>query len=217
MIVLDIETSGVDFSKCGVWQIGAIDLETGEEFLEEARIDKEDFILDDSASPKTVFEVTGKTEDQLRDNNKQSQRQLIENFFNWAKSKRIKTCLCQNPQFDLGFIFTKARKYGLYIEVHYRALDLHSIAQVKFFEKERKLNVNLEKHRLAFGLSEILEFCGLKDERKNHNALEDCKLTSECFFRLVYGKYLIKDYEEFKIPNYLRNALKGTSKEKNER
>ncbi len=204
MIVLDIETSGVDFSKCGIWQIGAIDLETGEEFLEEARIDDSDSVLNDLQSSQTVFEVTGKTEEQLRDYTKQSQKRLIENFFNWVENKRIKSCICQNPQFDLGFIFTKARKYNLKIKLHYRALDLHSIAQVKFFEKNRKLNINLEKQRLGLGLPDILDFCGMKDEREKHNALEDCKLTAECFFRLIYGKHLIKDYETFKIPDYLR-------------
>lgn len=204
MIVLDIETSGVDFSKCGIWQIGAIDLETGEEFLEESRIDDSDSVLNDLQSPQTVFDVTGKTEEQLRDRNKQSQRQLIQNFFNWVKERRIKSCICQNPQFDLGFIFTKSRKYGLNIEIHYRALDLHSLAQVKFFEVNRKLKINLEKQRFGLGFSEILEFCGLKDNRGHHNALEDCRLTAECFFRLLYGKHLIREYEVFKIPNYLR-------------
>jgi len=51
MIVLDIETSGLDSVKCGIWQIGAIDLATNEEFLEEARIDDEDIVLKD---PKQI-------------------------------------------------------------------------------------------------------------------------------------------------------------------
>ena len=33
MILLDIETSGLKFNECGIWQIGAIDLNTKEEFL----------------------------------------------------------------------------------------------------------------------------------------------------------------------------------------
>ena len=41
-VVLDIETSGINFEKCGIWQIGAIDLNTGEEFFEDCRIDDED-------------------------------------------------------------------------------------------------------------------------------------------------------------------------------
>ena len=41
-IVLDLETSGIDKVKCGVWQIGAYDLNTMEEFFDDARIDDED-------------------------------------------------------------------------------------------------------------------------------------------------------------------------------
>ena len=75
MIVLDIETSGLDNVKCGIWQIGAIDLDTHEEFLEEARINDEDLILDSKVA-KPVLEVIGKKEENLRDNTKQSQKQI---------------------------------------------------------------------------------------------------------------------------------------------
>ena len=203
MIVMDIETSGVDFVKCGIWQIGAYDLESGEEFLEESRIDDEDFVLDAKESLKTILEVTGKTEEQLRDSNKQSQKQMLENFFKWAKQRKIQACICQNPQFDLGFLFSKARKYSLEMGVHYKAFDLHSVAQVKYFEKHGKFDINFEKKRFGLGLKEILEFCGMQDNRKHHNALEDCKLEAECFSRLVYGRNLFSEFSKFKIPEYL--------------
>ena len=43
-ISLDIETSGLDKIECGIWQIGAIDINDVEEFFQESRIDDEDFI-----------------------------------------------------------------------------------------------------------------------------------------------------------------------------
>ena len=43
-IVMDLEMSGLNMTKCGIWQIGAIDLNTMEEFLEEGRIDEEDIV-----------------------------------------------------------------------------------------------------------------------------------------------------------------------------
>jgi len=42
MIVVDIETSGIDYNRVGIWQIGAIEFEN--QFLEESRIDDEDEI-----------------------------------------------------------------------------------------------------------------------------------------------------------------------------
>ncbi len=68
-IVLDLETSGLEIEKSGIWQIGAIDLNTGEEFFDECRIDDEDKIME------SALKVTGKTEEELRNQEKQSQNQ----------------------------------------------------------------------------------------------------------------------------------------------
>jgi len=201
MIVLDIETSGVDLVKCGIWQIGAVDLETGEEFLEECRIDDEDEL--NIFGKHTSITLFGKTEEELRENAKQSQKQMLEKFFEWASKIKINNCICQNPSFDLGFIFTKARKYELKIPFHFRSFDLHTIAQMKHFEIEGKFSIKEDKSRLGLDLTTIIEFCGLEDARGYHNALEDAKLTAECFSRLVYGKKLFPEFSKFEIPEYL--------------
>ena len=197
MIVVDIETSGLDFNKCGIWQIGALDLNNPEnQFLEEARIDEEDEIQ------KEALGLTGKNEEKLRDLNKQSQKQLLENFFKWVEEIKIKNFVCENPQFDIGFISTKARKYGLKIGFHHRAFDLHSIAQTRYFQINKKFLFDFDHSDL--GLTNILQFVGMRDDRNAHNALEDCKLEAECFSRLVYGKSLFLEYQKFKIPDCLK-------------
>ncbi len=198
-IVLDIETSGVDKVKCGIWQIGAYDLTTGEKYLQESKIDDEDEIVNLGKRP--VLEVIGKTEAELRDKNKQSQKQLLQNFFEWVNKKPMKNFLCQNPQFDVAFLEIRARKYGLEMPFHYRAFDLHNIAQIRYFDINKKLLIKEDHSNM--GLTNILEFCGMKDNRKAHNALEDCKLTGECFYRLMYGKNLFPEYSQYKIPKEL--------------
>ena len=196
MIVLDIETSGLNFNKCGIWQIGALDLINPlNVFLDVARIDDKDEI------EEGALRVTGKTFNELRDTNKKSQKELIENFFNWFNKTEYKNCICQNPQFDLGFLITKSVKYGLEIPFHHRAFDLHSIASFKYFQIYGKFLIKEGKSDM--GLTNTLKFCGLEDNRKTHNALEDCKLTAECFSRLIYGKNLFSEYNNFKIPEYL--------------
>lgn len=203
MIILDIETSGVDFSKCGIWQIGAIDLESGEEFLQECRIDDKDEIVNAKDAKHPVLEVIGKTEEELRDIKKQSQKELLENLFNWLEQRADRRILCHHPQFDMGFILTKARKYNLNIFFSHKTFDLYTLAELRYFQFNNKFS---KEHGFkTFGLTEISEFCGLEDKRKFHNALEDCKLEAECFYRLVYGKNLFKEYAKFEIPNYLKN------------
>ena len=80
MIVLDIETSGGYPTKYGIWQIGALEFENPEnQFLEEARIDDEDKIEEEA------LKVGGKTKEELRDPNKQSQKELLDNFIEAMK------------------------------------------------------------------------------------------------------------------------------------
>jgi len=203
MIVLDIETSGLDFVKCGIWQVGAVDLITGEEFLEEAKLDDNEQILDsNSPNDKPVLEVIGKTEKELRDLKKQTQKELLMNFFKWIETKKIKNFICQNPQFDVSFILTKARKYNLKVPFHHRCFDTHSIAQTKFYELNKKFLIGKEHSQM--NLAKVLELCGIEDNRKVHNALEDAKLTAECFSRLVYGKRLFSEFDKFEVPDYLK-------------
>jgi DNA polymerase III epsilon subunit-like protein len=208
MIVVDLETSGLDHVNCGIWQIGAVDLSNREEFFQEARIDAEDLIS------KEALLVIGKNEEQLRDRTKQTQKKLLENFFKWYSKRKNKVFIAQNPQFDFAFLDIKARKYGLKLPFGYRALDLHSIAAFRYLQIKGKFLI--EKENSGMGLSGIIKFCGLKDPRriihkgkiiqsgKSHSALGDVRLEAECFFRLVFGKNFLLEYAKFPIPFELR-------------
>ena len=197
-IVLDLETSGLDLIRCGIWQIGAIDLNTMEEFFDEARIDDEDEIEEEA------LKIIGKTAEELRDSNKQSQKELIEKFMKWFESRKMKNFVCQNPQFDMGWILTKLSKYGLERPFHHRAFDLHSIAQAKFKEINGKFSIEEGQNYSCMGLTNVLKFCGIDDNRGAHNALEDAKLTAECFVRLTEGKNLFQEYAKFEVPTELK-------------
>lgn len=208
MIVVDIETSGLDYLNSGIWQIGAVDISTKEEFFEESKIDEEDLVS------KEALIVIGKTEEQLRDLTKQSQKQLLINFFEWYSKRKSKIFIAQNPQFDLVFLEMKARKYGLKHSFGYRALDLHTLGALKYMEKNGDFLI--EKGLSGINLSKIISFCGLKDSRiiinkgkviqkgKSHNALEDAQLEAECFSRLIFGKNLFSKYSSFPIPKDIR-------------
>jgi hypothetical protein len=86
---------------------------------------------------------------------------------------------------------------------HYRTFDLHSVAQTIYFKINNKFLFS--KGYSDLGTVNILKFVGIDSVKKDrvHNALEDCKFVAEAFSRLVYGKNLLKEYSEFKIPNYL--------------
>ena len=201
MIVVDIETSGLDYSKCGIWQIAAMEFEAPENvFFEEAKIDEDDII------ETKALDITGKNEEELREKNKQSQKELLNNFLRWINKIKIKNFICQNPQFDLAFLISKTRKYkfpsGLEFSIPHRAFDLHSIASFKYYQINGKFLIEDNKSKMNLG--NTLKFCGLVDNRKHHNALEDVKLTAECFSRIVYGKNLFMEFDNYPIPEYLK-------------
>jgi DNA polymerase-3 subunit epsilon len=196
MIVVDIETSGLDSKNNGIWQIGAVDTDNPDRiFLEECRID------DDEQVEQEALDVCGVTEEQMRSKYKQSQKELLEKFFKWCIESGTRNFVCQNPQFDTSFLRFKASKHKLIYPFHYRSYDLHSIASLKYKEVYGELPV--KEGCSNMNLTNILFFCGMKDNRDKHNALEDAKLTAECFYRIVYCKTFLKEFEQYPLPGYL--------------
>ncbi len=213
MISLDLETSGLDSGRCGIWQIGALELENPTNyFLQEGRIDDEDEVVEGA------LKVTGKTEEELRDKKKQSQKQLIVNYLDWLNTIKEKLFIGQNVGWDISFIQNKCIRYGImnkFREVQsQRSFDLHTLAQERYKQIEDKYLLD-EKGKSKMNFSAIIGICGIPDERikvtgtevvkqgKPHNALEDCKLIGECFYRLIEGKNLFPEYSKYKIPKEL--------------
>lgn len=211
-LAIDMEMSGLDPEACGIWQIGAVDLNNGNEFFEESRIDNEDLVEEDA------LKIIGKTKDDLRDNKKQSQKEMLEKFFAWCDKASMKNLLMQNF-LDFMFLRIKAKKYGLKLPFKHRAFDLHSVAQTVYAKSNKEFSVKEEfpgNFSSNLGLKEIIEYCGMKDNRiqmregdvikegNPHNALEDAKLTGECFSRLLYGENLFPEFEKYPIPEVLK-------------
>ncbi|MBU0907499.1 MAG: hypothetical protein KKD18_06490 [Nanoarchaeota archaeon] len=213
MIVVDIETSnGNNFERAGVWQIGALDLNNpSNTFFDEGRIDEEDTTTEDA------LKAIGKTEEELRDRNKQSQKELIEKFFSWCEKIGKTNFLCHNPQFDYAILYIRAARYRVKFPVDYRCFDLHSVAQAVYSRIKGELLI--EAGKSGFYLGKILEFCGVEDPRiiinngkivkegDPHNGLTDAKLEAECFYRLICGRNLLPEYSRFEIPDYLKEIM----------
>ncbi len=212
MIVLDIECSGPVVEKHGICEIAALDSDNPQNiFHEECRIDE------DETCSLQALEVIGKTEADIRDKKRQTQKELLGQFLKWSKTVKVNICVCQHPLFDLDFIFQKARKYGIEHTLHYRSLDIHTIASYRYFQLHKKFI--LRKDYSGMDFTHVLEFCGLEDNRISmdqktrkvlregvpHNALSDARMTLECFSRLVYGKGLLDEFASKPIPEYLKN------------
>lgn len=212
MIILDIETTGFNPQKCGLFSIGALDFHNLENtFYQEARINEEDEISEEA------LKINGITEEEAKSPKRQTQKQLLENFFSWLEKQKIKILAGHNVGFfDINFLKIKAEQYNIKIKTRYRSLDLCSVAQTKYFQINKKFLLD-ELQENAMGLPNVLEFCGIPEKRimfdqkklikkgTPHNALEDVKLETECFSRILYGKSLLPEFKQFPIPKKLQN------------
>ncbi|VVB80058.1 Exonuclease [uncultured archaeon] len=201
MIVVDLEMSGTDPEKCGIVEIGAVELESPKNiFSQEAKLEKEEIIYNDPTCQKTVLEVLNKTEEELRKPKRQTQKELLVNFFEWISKTPDKVFVCQN-YLDILFIRLKCKKYSL-APPPVMFIDIGSVAQTKYYALYKKPLINAEGFN-DMTLKKVSEFCGMLDERKSHTALEDVKFEAELISRLLNGKNLFKEYKQFKIPPHL--------------
>lgn len=161
MIVLDIETTGIDETINSILSIGAVSLETNEEFYIELKARNDDII-----SPKAL-EINGFTlEECYKSNISQEEGYLM--FVDFCKKQN--DFLIGGQQigtFDLKFlkyindVFNHEWLFG------YRSVDLHSIAY--------------HKYKKSMSLDKILIELGLDPEPKPHNALTGALLEAKCF------------------------------------
>lgn len=159
MIVLDIETSGLDPIGNSLLSIGAIDYNSGLEFYGECYA--EDW---KDINPKAL-EVNGFTEEQARDKSKMMDERLYFLFEKWVKDNKLEPLLAgqQIGSFDILFLHEVAGGKSVFEQTFSkRSVDLHSVAFAAFGE--------------SLSLDGILKKLGLQPEPKPHNALTGARL-----------------------------------------
>ena len=197
MIILDIETSGLNPDKASIVSIGVIDfLDPNQTFYGESRI-----FHGAEINPQSL-KVIGMTIEQITDSSRQSVDDLLKKFLNWLVERPNQTIAGQNVHWDLDFMRKQCTRSGIDFRFGHRIIDLHTIAYTKFLELGRE--IPLKYNRTDINLDDILTFAGLNQRLGSHNALEDAKLEAECFSRIIYGKNLLLEYNTFPIPEYLK-------------
>lgn len=197
MIVVDIETTGLEPEKCGIASIGALDFSNSQnQFYLECRVPENALVSDDA------LKVNGFTREQLFDVQKSDIRNSIEKFFNWAlRDIGDITLGGENIGFDISFLKAYARALSIPWIFGYRSRDLHTTS-IDVYE-QNCVKFPMKNKVSALSLDETLKFVGLLEEPKPHNALTGAKMEAEAFSRLIFGKNLLLEYSQFKIPDYL--------------
>lgn len=193
MIIVDIETTGLNFIKNGIASIGAVELEHPErEFYGECRIEDDVEVSDDA------LKINGYTTADLYDPSKQSEQELIEQFFEWAMGAEEHTVGAQNPAFDVGFLQSTAMKHHVNFPLAHRSFDMHSMCYLHMVQRGESPPV--KKGRSALNSDAIMRYVGIPEEPKPHIAINGAKYEAEAFSRLLHGKTLLNEFASYPIP-----------------
>lgn len=199
MIILDIETSGLDHTKHGILSIGAIDTKApSKRFYEEARLNLDEEY--DSEAGK----INGIDEETARSKQRQSRAQLLRNFSDWLETRQQRVIGGLHVQaFDVPFINYKAQQSRIPLRLKKRSIDLHTLAFAKMLALGKV--VPLTEGWSVMDTDFIHPFCGLPKEPKPHNGLYGALWEAESITRLIYGKGLLKEFSRYPIPSYLKS------------
>ena len=196
MIVVDVEASGVDYKKCSIISVGALDLEHPERQLyEECRI------WDGAHIDPGASEVHGMSDAEITDPAKQTEADLVHKFITFAEQAEDRTFAGQNVSFDRDFLKAAAERAGhTDWPFAHRTIDTHTLAWMHMVKRGLTPPIDVEKHRSALNLDAVLLYCGIPEEPTPHNALTGAKSHAEVISRLLYGKKLLPEFEKFEIP-----------------
>jgi DNA polymerase III epsilon subunit-like protein len=196
MIVVDVEASGVDYNKCSILSVGALDLDHPEvQLYEECRI------WDGAHEEEGASAVHGMSHEHMTDPNKQSEAELVQKFKEFALKASDRTFAGQNVSFDRDFLRAAAARAGhTDWPFAHRTIDTHTLCWMHMVKRGMTPPVDAEKHHSALNLDAVLNYCGIPEEPTPHNALTGAKSHAEVISRLLYGKKLLPEFEKYDLP-----------------
>lgn len=195
MLVIDVESSGIDPQKHSILSLGALDFTNPtNQFYDECRAWDGAHILDEALL------VNGFTREEATDPAKKTEGELIKAFVAWAGDLRDWTFAGQNPSFDRDFVMAACHRAHIDFPFAHRTLDTHSLAYMHMLKRGVPPPFDVLHHRSALNLDAILEYTGIPEEPKPHNALTGAISHAEVIARLLYDRMLLPEFEVYPIP-----------------
>jgi len=194
MIVLDVESTGLNPERCSILSIGAVDLEEPtNQFYDECHIWDGAHVTDEALS------INGFTKEEIVSLDKKSEAELIASFIAWATDRPLdRTLAAQNVSFDLEFVQAAALRAGLESPFAKRTLDVHTLVWMHM--TKRGIIPPLNHHHSAINLDAGLAYTGVPAEPKPHNALTGALCHAEVIARVAYNKKVFPEFSTYDIP-----------------
>lgn len=193
MIVVDVETTGVDPNKHSLLSIGAVDFyNPANEFYAECRAWDGAHVADEALA------VNGYTREQVADPKKPSEKEVVLAFLQWAMQVPERTIAGQNPSFDEGFLRAAAARSGVNWPLAKRTIDMHTICY--FHALRRGIKPPTLNGHSALNSDTIAEYCGIPAETRPHIAINGARIETEMFARFFYDTSLLDEWKKYPVP-----------------
>ena len=197
MIVLDVETTGLDMKKNSIVSIGAVDFSSPSNMFY-----KECKIREGSEIDPYALKVNGFTVEQVTDPKKETPQKIIGDFVEWSKKIEDKTIAGQCVYLDMYYLFGSFAAKEVQQFFGYRVIDMHSLAY--YDHLLHGFAPPIKDGKSDMSANRIFMYVGIGKEPDPHNALTGAKMNSEAISRMLYGKNLLDEFKEFEIPDYLK-------------
>ena len=195
MIIVDVETTGLNPQKHSIVSIGGIEFHNSKNQLyQECRI------WEGAEIDREALVINGFTEESVKNINKQTLEETIKQFATWAQTK-TGIIAGANPEFDREFLKASFKRYNIPWNYNVITLDIRAIWYAHSLKSKHPLK--MRNGKIIVNFDAVLAYVGLPSEPKPHNALTGAKLEAEAFSRLIYGRQLLPEYVEFRIPEYV--------------
>ena len=194
MLIVDVEASGTNAEKHSIVSVGALDFANPtNRFYEECRVWDGAHIMDEALA------VNGFSREEITDPKKQSEADLVHAFLHWSDGLEERTLVGQNVSFDRDFLRNASERAGhTDWPFAYRTIDTHTLCYMHMIT--HGLQPPVRSKRSALDLDAVLNYCGIPQEPAPHNALTGALCHAEVVARLLYGRKLLPEFEQYEIP-----------------
>lgn len=194
MIVVDVETTGLDSKKNSIVSMGALDFFNPlNQFYIECRA------FDGAEFNSQALEINGFSESEIK-SRKIGLDKAVTKFLEWSNDIEDLTLAGENVFFDRDMLASAFERYNIDFPYGRRIIDLHTVSYLDMLAGV--IEIPKIKNRSNLSLDHTLHYVGLNGEPKPHNALRGAKLEAKAFSRLIFKKRLLQEYRDFPIPEH---------------